>query len=96
MPASDDSRVDLVYRRINTDGKHGPWLSAQVKRVYEKNGHPTCNLVRSNGQRYSADDVDYLFAVSETEMHAIPFGFVAQFSRVRLSKKYDPFVKVLR
>jgi len=96
QPASDDSRVDLVYRRINMDGEHGPWLSAQVKRVYDKSGHPTCNLVRSNGQRYGKDDVDYLFAVSETEMHAIPFALVHQYSRLRLTKKWDLFVKGLR
>jgi hypothetical protein len=96
QPASDDSRVDLVYRRVNMNGKHGPWLSAQVKRVYDKNGFPTCNLVRSNGQRYQKDDVDFLFAVSETEMHAIPFAFVHQYSRLRLTEKWDLFVKRLR
>jgi len=96
LPASDDTVVDIVYRRINMKGKNGPWLSAQVKRVYDKNGHPTCNLTRSNGERYHKDDFDFLFAVSEDKMWAIPAAHVTPFSRLRLAKKWDYFVKVLR
>ena len=96
VPASDDTVVDLVYRRVNMNGKNGPWLSAQVKRVYEKGGHPTCNLVRSNGRRYEKGDADFLMAVSEDKMWAIPFEHVRQFSRLRLAEKWDYFVKVMR
>lgn len=95
-PASDDTRIDVVYRRINMDGKHGPWLSAQIKRVYDKNGHPTCNLVRSNGQRYEEHDADFLFAVDEDKMWAIPFNEVCKYSRLRLTARHDRYVKVLK
>ena len=96
IPASDDSRVDVVYRKVDDRGMHGPWLSAQIKRVYRKNGHPTVNLVRgSTGQRYSAIDADYLFAVDGNKMWAIPFHMVAQYSRIRLSSKYEGYKKEL-
>jgi hypothetical protein len=72
---------------------HGPWRSAQVKRVYKKNGHDTINLVRSNGQRYDATDADYLVAVSEDKLWFIPMHKVNGYSRVRLSKKYDEYIK---
>lgn len=96
VPAGDDSRVDVVYRRVSPDGVHGPWRSAQIKRVYQKNGHPTVNLVRSNGQRYEAIDADYLFAVHEHKLWAIPFHHVCQLSRLRLTSRHDPYIKVLQ
>lgn len=94
IPAGDDCRVDIVYRKPSVDGVHGPWRSAQVKRVYRKNGHPTVNLVRSNGQRYDATDADYLFAVDGTKMWVIPMHRVSQYSRIRLGAKYDKYVKL--
>ena len=93
LPASDDTRVDIVYRRVMGSGLHGPWRSAQVKRVYEKNGHPTINLVRSNGERYSPIDADYVVAVDEHRMWFIPFYEVCDKSRLRLTKKWDKYVK---
>ena len=96
MPASDDSRVDVVYRKIHEGGLHGPWMSAQIKRVYRKSGHPTVNLVHgATSRRYTPVDADYLFAVDGNKMWAIPFYTVCEFSRLRLSRKYEGYVKVL-
>lgn len=96
LPASDDTRVDVVYRKVTRHGLHGPWRSAQIKRVYQKNGHPTVNLVRSNGVRYEPIDSDYLFAVDGRKMWAIPFHMVCHLSRLRLTDKWDEYVKVLQ
>lgn len=95
IPAGDDSRVDVVYRRVSDDGMHGPWRSAQIKRVYLKQGHPTVNLVRASGERYDAIDADYLFAVDGNKMWAIPFHKICQLSRLRLADKYTQYIKVL-
>jgi hypothetical protein len=95
IPAGDDSRVDVVYRRVSDDGMHGPWRSAQIKRVYWKKGFPTVNLVRASGDRYDAIDADYLFAVDGSKMWAVPFHRVCHLSRMRLTAKHDQYVKVL-
>ncbi len=94
IPANPDSRVDVVYRKQYEDGMVGPWLSAQIKRVYNKNGHPTVNLVRSTGERYDPTDATYLFAVDEGKLWALPFCSVAHKSRLRLTEKHDEFIKV--
>lgn len=92
-PANPDSRVDVVYRKQYEDGLCGPWLSAQIKRVYRKNGYPTVNLVRSSGERYDPTDATYLFAVDEDKLWAIPFVSVAHKSRLRLTDKHDQFIR---
>ena len=95
LPASDDTRVDVVYRKVTGNGLHGPWRSAQIKRVYRRGVHPTVNLVRSNGDRYQPIDADYLFAVDGNKMWAIPFHQVCHLSRLRLGNKWEQYVKVL-
>jgi hypothetical protein len=94
LPASDDTRVDIVYRKVTGAGIHGPWRSAQVKRCYDKKGHPTVNVVRSNGERYQPIDADWLVAVSENRMWFLPFHEVCHLSRLRLTAKHNKYLKV--
>jgi hypothetical protein len=94
LPASDDTRVDIVYRRVMGSGLHGPWRSAQVKRAYRKAGHWTINLVRSNGERYSPIDADYAVAAAEDRLWFIPFHEVCHLSRLRLTPKHNKYLKV--
>lgn len=96
-PTAEDNAVDAVWRRTEPDGMHGPWRAGQIKRVYRKNGHPTVNLVRSNGSRYESTDADYLVAVeiyggNVSRVWMIPFHQVCQFSRLRLAEAWDRFV----
>ena len=95
IPCNPDSRVDVVYRKQYADGMTGPWLSAQIKRTYDKSGFPTVNLVRSSGDRYDPTDATFLMAVGEEKLWAIPFCSVAHKSRLRITKKYDEFLKVI-
>ena len=93
-PVVDNGPVDLVWHA------QGVWNSAQVKRVYMKNGHPTINLVRHDGRTYEPDDADYIIAVQLFEtggvsrIWCIPMERVCANTRIRITSKYDKFEMV--
>lgn len=62
------------------------WNRVQVKRVYQKQGHPTVDLVRRNGERYNKEDADFLAAVDMDEhlIYLIPWSDVCRYTRKRL------------
>lgn len=92
-PEIEYGPADVVFRLLGHDGVHQPWQTGQVKAVYQKDGHPTVNLVRSNGERYYATDATILFAVDEEAgiLWSIPFHLVSQYGRLRLTEEWDRF-----
>lgn len=72
-----------------------PGLSdfGQVKRVYNKLGHPTINIVRHDGKRYNRWDADWLIAVNVNDqiVWKIPFYLVCHKSRMRLTSTWDKY-----
>ena len=85
--------TDVVWREKPGDY----WRSAQVKKVYQKRGKPTVNLVRSKGQRYGAIDADYLAAVDydNNKLWLIRFDAVCQWTRKTLNQDWDAYINEL-
>lgn len=90
-PVLEYGPTDIMWRRLGHDGVHTEWRSAQVKAVYDKGGHPTINLVRSDGKRYYPTDANFLIAVSDTHIWLIPFHLVCNKSRMRMTGEWDRF-----
>ena len=84
-PVVEDSEWDALFCK----SAGCKWLKAQIKRVYYKGGHPTVNLVRSDGSKYDDDSLDYLAAVDfeDGSIYLVPRAAVAGVTRKRLNPK---------
>jgi hypothetical protein len=98
-PMTSNGPADIVWRTQDKDGAWGGWQSAQVKRVYMKDGHPTVNMSKRTGKRYAESDADWVMAVDvdALELWLIPMHEASKKTRIRLTSKYDycrwPIVK---
>lgn len=86
-----DSTADVTWRNLGRGEHH--WVSAQVKKVYEKNGSPTVNITRSDDGPYHVSDADFLAAIDyeHDQLWLIPFHRVVDAGRLTLGKKWDAY-----
>lgn len=71
-PVHEDGQIDLLLREMvgTVSGQQARVWGVQIKRTYEKDGHPTINLKRRDGSRYDHKQIDY-FAAVDVERHTI-------------------------
>lgn len=87
-PVSEGSVWDALLNR--GEG----WERVQVKRVWQKSGHPVVNMVRGDGLKYKHSDADWLAAVEVESGRTwlIPWDEVAGVTRKRITADLDQFL----
>lgn len=83
VPVAEDSAYDVLIDPM----RNGVFQRVQVKRCWDKDGSPTVNLTRFDGQRYAAGDAEWLAAVEvETgRTWMIPWEKVYHYTRKRIT-----------
>jgi hypothetical protein len=98
-PVDTSSSADVVWRA----GPGDPWRSAQVKKVYEKDGHLTVNITKRDGSLYDTTEVDYVAFVDYDDgilwlMRAdAPHRNrrICDYTRVRITKHFHKYMRSL-
>ena len=87
-PVSEGSVWDALLNR----GEE--WERVQVKRVWQKSGHPVVNMVRGDGVKYTTTDAEWLAAVEvETgRTWLIPWPEVCGVTRKRITLDLDQYL----
>jgi hypothetical protein len=86
----DSSSVDLLVQlTVNTREA----IRIQVKSTFQIDGHRTVNLKKTDGSRYTRDDVDYVIAVDQEHLlfWVLPVHLTSQVGRLRLGGKYSGY-----
>ena len=92
LPVSEGSVWDALLNRGSYYME--VWERVQVKRVWQKDGHPVVNMVRGDGEKYKHSDADWLAAVEVESGRTwlIPWSEVSGVTRKRITEDLDQFL----
>jgi hypothetical protein len=92
IPACDDLEYDVLIEESDRS-----FTRVQVKRIYEKDGHPTVNMTRQDGSRYERNDAQWLAAVDMRahRFYLIPWHEVYTVTRKRITDEHAHYAYTL-
>lgn len=82
----DASSVDMLVQRRTSDRI----LRMQIKATYARKGRTMVNLAKTNGDKYTAEEIDYVVAVDVEQrvFWVLPVSLAGKFTRLTLDERY--------